>query len=211
MGRPAKLARKIKGELMRILAFSDLHHARARADDLVEASREADLVIGAGDFCNHRQNLPEAINLLAGMNTPFLVVPGNNESHSELVDAAHVGTTVLHGETVELDGVKIFGIGGGVPATPWDWSFDLSEEEAANLLSLCQSADILVTHSPPKGFLDRNSGGLSLGSTAVLEAIERIKPQIVLCGHIHECWGQSAKIGESAVYNLGPTPNWFTL
>ena len=42
---------------MKILAFSDLHMARTRAADLVAASAEADLVIGAGDFCNHREGL----------------------------------------------------------------------------------------------------------------------------------------------------------
>ncbi|MEM9126696.1 MAG: metallophosphoesterase, partial [Pseudomonadota bacterium] len=40
---------------MRILAFSDLHMARNRAQDIVQASQGADLVIGAGDYCNMRQ------------------------------------------------------------------------------------------------------------------------------------------------------------
>ena len=49
-----------------ILAFSDLHAARSRAAALVEASAPADLVIAAGDFCNHRQGLSEALALLDG-------------------------------------------------------------------------------------------------------------------------------------------------
>ena len=52
---------------MRILAFSDLHHSRRRAEALVTASAEADLVIGAGDFCNMRQDLAGAMNLLGGI------------------------------------------------------------------------------------------------------------------------------------------------
>lgn len=196
---------------MKILAFSDLHHARAKAALLVQASGDADLVIGAGDFANHRQDIPQALNLLAGIAGPMVVVPGNNESDAELRDASHAGTVVLHGQAAEIDGVKIFGIGAGVPVTPWDWSFDLTEEAAAALLAPCETADILITHSPPKGVVDEPRPGLSLGSTAVYDAIERIQPALVLCGHIHECWGQEGRIGNSRVVNLGPRPNWFEL
>ena len=76
---------------MRVLAFSDLHHARARAMAIVEASSEADLVIGAGDFCNMRQDLDGALDLLAGIPAPLVMVPGNAESHAELAAAAPAG------------------------------------------------------------------------------------------------------------------------
>ena len=52
--------------MMRILAFSDLHMARNRAAEVVAASAEADLVIGAGDYCNMRQGLDEAMMMLSG-------------------------------------------------------------------------------------------------------------------------------------------------
>lgn len=198
--------------MTRILAFSDLHHSRARAEELVAASADADFVIGAGDFCNHRQKQQEAMNLLGGISKPFITVPGNNESDEELRDAAHVGTTVLHGEATEISGLKIFGIGAGIPLTPFtDWSFDLTEEAATVLLDRCGDVDILISHSPPKGIADKTSGGLSIGSTAVRECIERVQPKLVLCGHVHECWGQIGKIGKSLVHNLGPTANWFDL
>ena len=55
-------------------------------------------------------------------------------------------------------------------------------------------------HSPPKGYLD----GRDLGSEAVLGAIERTRPQLAVCGHIHECWREEATIGSTRVVNLGP-------
>jgi Icc-related predicted phosphoesterase len=58
---------------------------------------------------------------------------------------------------------------------------------------------IFVVHSPPKGHVD---GGL--GSAAILDAIERTRPRIALCGHIHECWGQESRVGDTRVLNLGP-------
>lgn len=195
---------------MRILAFSDLHHARGRAEALVQASRQADLVIGAGDFCNMRQGLPEAMNLLAGIAAPMAVVPGNAESAEELRDAAHSGTTVLHGEAVDIGGLRLFGLGYGVPVTPFGaWSCDLTEDAAAAMLAGCEAADILVTHSPPRGVADVTSAGQSVGSTAIRDAVRRIGPRLVLCGHIHDSWGREGTLGAARVVNLGPAGTWF--
>uniref|UniRef100_UPI003B52967F metallophosphoesterase family protein n=1 Tax=Roseovarius indicus TaxID=540747 RepID=UPI003B52967F len=197
---------------MRILAFSDLHLARARAADLVAASSDADLVIGAGDFCNMRQGLSEAMALLSGITAPFVVVPGNAESVEELQAAANPGMRVLHGTGVDVNWLRVFGLGYGVPVTPFgSWSCDLSEEDAGQMLAKCEAADILVLHSPPKGVADVTSGGQSVGSTAIHDAIERIQPRLAFCGHIHDSWGQTGKIGATQVVNLGPRPNWFDL
>lgn len=197
---------------MRILAFSDLHMARARAADLVAASREADLVIGAGDFGNMRQGIAEAMAMLAGIEAPLLMVPGNNESEDELRGAAPEDAHVLHGAAIEIGGLRIFGLGGGVPVTPFGpWSWDFTEGEAAALLAGADGADIVISHSPPKGTVDRTSTGHSVGSTAVRDAIDRVQPALLLCGHIHDCWGEEARRGETRVVNLGPTVNWFDL
>ena len=195
---------------MKILAFSDLHLARARAAEIVAASAEADLVIGAGDFCNLRQGLPEAMALLEGMQAPMVAVPGNAESADELRAAAGPGVTVLHGDGCTIDGLKIFGLGYGVPRTPFGaWSCDLSEAFAAELLAGCEKAHVLVTHSPPKGVADMTSAGQSVGSTAIRAAIERIRPRLALCGHIHDSWGKEGRVGASRVVNLGPRVSWF--
>ena len=197
---------------MKILAFSDLHISRARAADIVAASRVADLVIGAGDFGNMRKGVAEAMGLLAGIETHFVVVPGNNESLDELQAAAPEGAIVLHGNTVTIDGVTLYGIGGGIPVTPFGaWSWDLSEVDAEELLAGAAGADVMISHSPPKGIADRTATGLSVGSTAVRDAAARVQPKLLLCGHIHDCWGEEGMIGETRVKNLGPTVNWFEI
>jgi Icc-related predicted phosphoesterase len=197
---------------VKVLAFSDLHLARSRAADLVAASAEADLVIGAGDFCNMRQGLAEAMDLLSGLQAPMVAVPGNAESVDELRAAAGAGVTVLHGEGCEIGGLRLFGLGYGVPRTPFGaWSCDLSEAFAAELLAGCETAHILITHSPPKGVADRTSAGQSVGSTAIRAAIERIRPRLAFCGHIHDSWGQEGRIGATRVVNLGPRVNWFEI
>ena len=195
---------------MKIMAFSDLHLSASRAAALVEASREADLVIGAGDFCTMRKGLPEAMALLDGILAPFVVVPGNAESADELRAAAPKDVTVLHGAGAVVDGLRVFGLGYGVPVTPFGgWSCDLSEAEAAAMLDACDEADLLVTHSPPKGVADVTSAGQSVGSVAIRDAIARLAPKLAVCGHIHDSWGTEGTIGATRVVNLGPVPNWF--
>jgi Icc-related predicted phosphoesterase len=194
--------------MARILAFSDMHRSRRCANEIVAAAEEADLVIGAGDFATMREGLKEAMSWLAPLEAKAVYVPGNAESAEEL--RAATGAAVLHGEAIERAGLRLFGLGYGVPTTPFGaWSCDLSEAEAEEMLAGMESADLLVTHSPPKGVADRTSQGVSVGSDAVREAIERVQPGLCLCGHIHDSWGESGTIGVTAVHNLGPRANWF--
>ncbi len=195
---------------MRILAFSDLHLDHTHATELVSASAQADLVIGAGDFCRGRTGLDAAMQMLAGIAAPFVMVPGNAESAGELTDAAPEGAHVLHGSGMTVDGLRLFGLGYAVPVTHFgDWSCDLTEGEAAEMLARCDGADILIAHSPPKGHGDVTRTGQAVGSTAVRDAVERLQPDYVFCGHIHDSWGYRGTIGRTQIANLGPGVNWF--
>jgi Icc-related predicted phosphoesterase len=186
---------------MRLLAFSDLHRDLDRAASLVQRSDDVDVVIAAGDFASVHRGLEETIDALSAIDTPTLLVPGNNETDDALRAACHGwrGATVLHGETVDVDSTSFFGLGAGVPVTPWDWSFDLTEDEAGARLASCPEGAVMVLHSPPRGHVDKG-----LGSEAILEAVERKRPPLAVCGHIHECWGGESRIGATRVLNLGP-------
>lgn len=191
---------------MRILAFSDLHCDVGRAARLVELSRDADVVVGAGDFASVHSGLEETIAALSAIETPSMVVPGNNETADALREAcaAWPAATVLHGEAAEIAGVEFFGLGAGIPVTPWDWSFDLSDDEAATALESCPEGAVLVLHSPPHGHCDVSGSGEHLGSPALAAGIERLQPPLAVCGHIHESWGARSRIGASEIANLGP-------
>jgi Icc-related predicted phosphoesterase len=186
---------------MRLLAFSDLHCDLGAAASLVDRARDVDVVAGVGDFASVHEGLEETIRALSAIEVPALLVPGNNETADalRLAAAGWDSATVLHGESAAVDGVSFFGIGGGIPVTPWDWSFDLTEEEAESMLESMPEGAVLLSHSPPKGHVDKG-----LGSSAVLGAAQARRARMVLCGHIHEEWGGESRIGEATVLNLGP-------
>ncbi|HTU14789.1 MAG TPA: metallophosphoesterase family protein [Solirubrobacterales bacterium] len=198
---------------MRILAFSDLHCDLEQANRLTELSAEADVVIGAGDFASIHEGLEVTIGALAGITTPTVLVCGNNESLGDLQEAATAwpAATVLHGNSTEIEGQTFFGLGGGIPTTPWSWSYDLDETEAEAALADLTGDAVLVVHSPPKNHCDLAGGGLHLGSTAIAAAIERAQPKLAVCGHIHESWGERSNIGAAEIANLGPNGTWFDL
>jgi Icc-related predicted phosphoesterase len=189
--------------MIRVLAFSDLHASRSAADALLTLAEPVDLVIGAGDFCNMRRGLAEVMAWFEPIAAKCLFVPGNAESADEL--RAATTARVLHGEADTCAGLRIFGLGYGVPPTPFGaWSCDLDEAGAAAALAQCGEVEIMVTHAPPKGVADVSSAGRSLGSTAIADAVWRVQPTYSLCGHIHESWGRRGHIGATEVINLGP-------
>ena len=192
---------------MKLLLFSDLHSDFPSAAKLVELSLKVDVVVGAGDYCLARRGLDDIIAALSPIPKPTVLVPGNAESHEELARACRSwpNASVLHGNQTTLDDVTFYGIGGGIPITPFGaWSYDFSEDEAKKMLQDLQSGGVLISHSPPKGILDMSSDGRSLGSEAVRESIGIKKPELVVCGHIHGSAGQIARVGSTNVINAGP-------
>jgi uncharacterized protein len=192
---------------VKLLLFSDLHCNLPAAQRLVELGSTADVAIGAGDFGQVRRRVRACIDVLRDLPCPTVVVPGNNESLDELRDACRGWDTVhiLHGAGVTIDWVRFFGLGGGVPVTPFgSWSYDFSEDEATELLKDFPAGGVLVSHSPPKGCLDVAGNGESLGSTAVRDVIVSKKPVLVVCGHIHACAGRTEEFHGTTVVNAGP-------
>ena len=191
---------------MKLLLFSDLHCSATTAQALVDLSDGVDVLVGAGDFGNMRRGLEITLGILQDVDKPAVLVPGNAESVEELTAACRHWPTahILHGTGVEIDGIRFFGIGGGIPVTPFgSWSYDFTEEEAEAMLASCTDCDVLVSHSPPKDAVDRSSRGRNLGSTAIRAAVERTQPELVVCVHIHACAGQQTMIGNSTIINAG--------
>jgi Icc-related predicted phosphoesterase len=200
--------------LKRLLVFSDVHTSQSACKRLVELSKGADIVLCAGDVGTLRRGIKKTIGYLTSIDKPTILVPGNAESYEELQEACRdwEKATVLHGNGIQYHGLEFYGIGGGIPITPFgSWSYDFTEKEAENLLNNCLQDSVLISHSPPKGILDMSSRGVNLGSTAVRNFIDAKSPRLVVCGHIHESAGKIAKVGNTTVINAGPKGVFYEL
>lgn len=97
---------------------------------------------------------------------------------------------LIVGEEYET-GVKIYG-------SPWqpeffNWAFNLKrkgEELAEKWEQIPVNTDILITHGPAWGYVDKVIGRYeNLGCELLSQRIKTIKPKIHLCGHIHSGYG----------------------
>lgn len=101
----------------------------------------------------------------------------------------------LQDSGTEYQGLKIW----GCPHSLWFSrinpicaAFTGSEEDLKKKYDLIPNdIDILISHSPAFGILDENANGEHCGSKSLLEAVNRIRPQLLIHGHIHE---QGSKI-----------------
>jgi len=115
------------------------------------------------------------------------------------------GIIYLQDQAVELeingDKVKIY----GAPWQPWffDWAFNIRPETGglkAKWDLIPKDADVLVTHGPPYKLRDVNREGEHCGDRDLRQAIQRVRPKLHVCGHIHEGYGVS-RFGDTLIAN----------
>lgn len=80
------------------------------------------------------------------------------------------------------------------------WAFNRMEREIAEYLqswSTIALPDVVVSHGPPFGILDRTQRGERVGSKAMLKWWDslKLKPKLWAFGHIHEAYGSVNRRG----------------
>lgn len=96
--------------------------------------------------------------------------------------------TYLNDSEVVIDGIKFW----GSPITPWfhDWAFNKDKNVIFDSWKLIpDDTDVLITHGPLYGFLDKTIGGDVVGCGHLLSKVINSNIKLHICGHIHESYG----------------------
>ena len=175
---------------MRVLHVSDIHCSYLRLEKLLKVE-EYDLVVVSGDL-----ECEGAIEVLSHHAPKVIAVPGNMDDRyiAELLEESGIS---VDGKIVERGGFTFLGVGG----LDHRRSFERAVEA---LRAHGKPPHVVVSHLPPKGTrVDKALGVIHAGSAHVRSLVEKWKPKLVLCGHIHEARGTD-RIGETLVVNAGP-------
>jgi len=167
---------------LRLVLLSDTHGKHREID-----VPSGDVIIHAGDFTNYGR-VEDAVDFNAWLgelpHRHKLVVVGNHEKHA--VWSTDTAKILTHA-TFLRDDVAIVPAraDGAPPLRVYGTDFFWPNERHAPLASIPQGAvDVVVAHGPAAGFVD---GGV--GCPLLLEQVERIRPSLVVSGHIHEAHG----------------------
>lgn len=201
---------------MKITFISDTHNKHKALDRVLPGG---DLLIHAGDISSmgYKHEIQDFCKWFDGLDYEFKIfIAGNHDwgfidrepfyvhrsvlipkpteeilNSCKWIDYLRDSETVIQME--EEPPVKIYG-------SPWqpefyDWAFNLprgGEELKRRWNSIPDDTDILVTHGPAYGYVDRVLGRPDhLGCELLAARIKEFKPKIHVCGHIHTGYGYS--------------------
>ena len=178
---------------MKITFISDTH---TKHDEMTKDLPGGSILVHCGDvssrgskseikeFFDWFTSLPYEHKILIAGNHDF----GFQKGNIDIPEGVHY----LQDSEVIIEGIKFY----GTPWQPWfyDWAFNLpigGQELKDKFELIPDDTDILITHTPPKGFLDRViRGNQSVGCEILRDRILKISPKINSFGHIHEDYGQ---------------------
>lgn len=189
--------------MIRITAISDTHNKHKRLLNLPGG----DLIIHSGDissvgYTHEVQNFCKWFSDLTQYQSRVFI-SGN---HDFLFQDAETTAKAITDQYPNIDYLKdsIVMLGNERPVkiygSPWQpefggWAFNLPRNGAALKAKwdeIPEDTDILITHGPPQGFLDKSGEPHNtplLGCELLRERIEWVKPRIHIFGHIHGSYG----------------------
>ena len=171
------------GQLQEILDFMEAHCARFKI--LIAGNHEVTLDAAFYDSSEYWQRHHRGRYSSADCRALVASRPGviYLEDSAAVLDFGACGSLTVYGS----------------PWTPrfYEWGFNVDRGEAASdkwsLIPGGGLVDILVTHGPPHGILDKvgeDDGGFRLtGCESLLTQLGRVQPRLHCFGHIHEGYG----------------------
>lgn len=213
---------------MRLLLVSDLHYSLPQLDWVVRVAPSFDLVVVAGDLLDissavaidaqivvvlqYLRRLRDAGRVAVSSGNHDLTGPDEHGEQSALwLSEARAAGVTSDGDALSLDDTLL-------TICPW-WDGPAGRDSLAAQLAADAKRRparwIWVYHWPPLGSPTCWTGRRHYGDTELGAWIAEFRPELVLCGHVHQppfkadgAWAD--KIGNTWVFNpgqqIGPVP-----
>ncbi len=188
---------------MKILAVSD-EECPALWDHYVPGRlADYDLILSCGDL------KASYLTFLVTMSRArLLYVHGNHDGSYE--SAPPEGCDDIDGRLVVYNGLRILGLGGCLRYHPGPHQY--TERQMRRRIAKLRWAihraggvDVVVTHAPPRGLGDLDAPA-HRGFEALVELLDRYKPQLLLHGHTHlryePLMPRERQYGETRIINV---------
>ena len=187
---------------MRVYAVADIHGKNERFERIRNnlSDLKANILVLAGDISNFTQP-GKILSRLNALPVPVLVIRGNSDlKRVDHLFAAFPNCIPIHAVCTTIRSIPFVGIGGTLPI-PFRSRICLNENlNLKKIEPLVNTHTVLVTHTPPYGYQDLVMGRFHAGSKGLLKLIKKCRPQVMICGHIHEDAGIST-VGKTRVVN----------
>lgn len=181
---------------MKLVLLSDTHGQHKHWNNKVP---DGDVLIHAGDISSVGTEYQVVLFLEWFSKLPHkhkIFIAGNHdwlfERDSEVVRAIlknYPTLTYLQESSVVIDGIKIW----GSPWTPWfyNWAFNIPPYKENQWDTIPLDTNVLITHGPPYGILDKTDRGQHAGCRNLFRKIGELNEcKLHVFGHIHEGAGE---------------------
>ncbi len=177
---------------MKIVVISDTHGHHNKLN-----MPQGDLLIHCGDIMLHgtKAETTDFLNWFIEQDYRYkILIAGNHdyylEENPEFISKTYSDKFYyLFDSGIEIEGIRFW----GSPYTPEykNMAFNLQrgEELKKHWQKIPKHVDVLITHGPPQGILDKTVNRENVGCEALLNRVCEIKPQFHLFGHVHEAAG----------------------
>jgi Icc-related predicted phosphoesterase len=175
---------------MRLLAIAD-EESWLPLGALVE-THAPDVVVTLGDL------EPDVLDPLGRYPVPVLGVYGNHDD-GRYLDASN--TTNLHLASATVDGVSFAGFEGCVRYTPGA-ALQYTQPQASRLARRIPPADVLISHSPPRGIHEEPDDRAHEGFDGLRAYVTRVAPRLHLHGHTPAPPRRASQLGDTTVIHV---------
>lgn len=189
---------------MKLLALADIHGDLKKLYKLVDSLEEKpDAVVVAGDLTpfGPEKLVPQIKSALKKVSKYVFMIPGNEDTDS-VRDGMDKLKLNMHGKEMKINNTKLIGFEGA----RWiesEGEVFIRYDPVHKMLKKGKEKKVLITHVPPFDTeADKLWTGHHVGSPFLRGLIEDYKPDIVICGHIHESRGVE-KLGKTTIVNTG--------